>query len=57
MNSARTKISLELDTKGRLKNLADWTEAAAVLLARNDGLTLTESHWEVLRVIREYYQQ
>ena len=31
-----------------------WTVAAACQLARQDGLTVTEEHWEVVRALQEY---
>lgn len=32
-----------------------WTVAAACQLARQDGLTVTEEHWEVVRALQEYF--
>lgn len=50
-------VSYDLTTDGRLKNPGDWTEDVAVELAHNDGLTLTEDHWEVINTMREYYSK
>lgn len=46
----------ELTPAGRLKNLADWNKNVAEWLARKDGITLTEAHWEIILIMREYYQ-
>ncbi|MDP2827313.1 MAG: TusE/DsrC/DsvC family sulfur relay protein [Sulfuricellaceae bacterium] len=48
--------SYELTSDGRLKNLEDWSEDAARWLAQQDGLTLTDEHWEIIRLIRIHYQ-
>ncbi|HKB54158.1 MAG TPA: TusE/DsrC/DsvC family sulfur relay protein [Ramlibacter sp.] len=45
------------DSEGYLRNLADWSEDFARVLARQEKLVLTSEHWEVIRFLREYYQQ
>lgn len=45
------------DSEGYLRNLADWSEDFARALAREEGLVLTPEHWEVIRFLREYYQE
>lgn len=45
----------ELTPSGRLKDLSQWNEAAANWLAKRDNLTLTDAHWEILRLMRTYY--
>lgn len=49
--------SVETDEEGYLVNLADWTEEAAAILAKQDELELTENHWEVIHFLREYYDE
>lgn len=46
----------ELTPAGRLKNLADWNKNVAEWLAGKDGITLTGAHWEIIRIMREYYE-
>jgi tRNA 2-thiouridine synthesizing protein E len=43
------------DSEGYLLNLADWSEAFARALAREEGLELTPAHWEVIRFLRDYW--
>jgi dissimilatory sulfite reductase related protein len=38
-----------------LANFDDWDQWVAQMLAAEDGLTLTEAHWQVIRFIRDYY--
>ena len=49
-------VSYELLTDGQLENLNDWNENVAEALAAREGLHLTEAHWEIIRLMREYYQ-
>ncbi len=49
-------ITAPLTANGRLQNLSDWNEEVAAFLAASDGLALTPEHWEVIRLMREYYQ-
>lgn len=42
------------DSEGYLLDRADWSEAFARALAREEGLVLTPAHWEVMRFLREY---
>ncbi len=48
---------IETDAQGYLKNSSDWQEAIALLLAKQEEITLTEPHWEVIRFIREFYKE
>lgn len=45
------------DSEGYLRNLQDWSEGFALALAREEGLVLTPRHWEVIRFLRDYYQE
>ena len=44
------------DKEGFLRNLEDWNEAVAEELAALDQITLTEEHWEVIRLVQQYYR-
>ncbi|AKH89502.1 MULTISPECIES: sulfurtransferase TusE [Edwardsiella] len=48
--------SIETDAQGYLLNSQEWSEALAELLAQQEGITLSEAHWEVVRFVREFYQ-
>ncbi len=46
----------EVLADGRLANLSDWSKSVAQTLAARDGLTLDDRHWQVIDVMRDYYQ-
>lgn len=47
---------LKLTANGRLMNLADWNEGIAAQLADTEGLVLTPAHWDIIRIMRHYYE-
>ncbi|HOZ66985.1 MAG TPA: TusE/DsrC/DsvC family sulfur relay protein [Burkholderiaceae bacterium] len=48
---------IETDSEGYLKNLDDWSEDFARARAVTEGLELKPEHWEVIRFLREYYEE
>ncbi|AFP84526.1 TusE/DsrC/DsvC family sulfur relay protein [secondary endosymbiont of Ctenarytaina eucalypti] len=50
-------IEIKTDAQGYLICLQDWTEALAVEIARIEGITLSEDHWEVIHFVRAFYLQ
>ena len=48
--------SIELDKEGFLINLNDWCEDTANIIALNDHIHLTKAHWEIINLVREFYQ-
>jgi tRNA 2-thiouridine synthesizing protein E len=49
--------SLAVDFEGYLVDPLDWSEPVAVELARREGIVLTDAHWDVIRFVREFYEQ
>lgn len=45
------------DSEGYLLNLDDWSEDFVRALAKQEGLELTDAHWQVIHYLRDYYQQ
>lgn len=45
------------DSEGYLVDLRDWSESFVQALAREEGLALAPEHWEVIRFLRDYYQE
>lgn len=43
------------DPEGYILNMDEWSEEFARALAEQEKLVLTDEHWDVIRFIREYY--
>ena len=46
-----------LDEEGYLVEPGEWNEAVAEQLAHAEDVRLTEAHWDVIRFMREYYEE
>jgi tRNA 2-thiouridine synthesizing protein E len=46
-----------LDAEGYLVEPGDWTEELAEVFARQENISLTEDHWDVIRFMREFYEE
>jgi|SRR5690554_3344981 tRNA 2-thiouridine synthesizing protein E len=49
--------SVRLDDEGYLYELSEWSPEVARFLAREQGIDLTEAHWEILYLLRDFYHQ
>jgi len=49
--------SIETDEEGYILNLSDWDEDIANELAKEEGIDMSENHWEVVNFLREYYEE
>lgn len=49
--------TIELDEENYMLKLADWDQDVAKALADQDKAELTESHWEVINFLRQYYEE
>ena len=49
--------NLDLDKDGFLTDHLNWTEAIAEQLAANEDIILTEDHWQLVHLIREFYKE
>jgi len=49
--------SIDTDEEGYITNLADWDEDVADYLAKEEGIDMSENHWEVVNFLREYYDE
>ena len=45
------------DREGFLRRLEDWSPAVAEDIATREGIQLTEAHWEVIQLLREFYRR
>lgn len=49
--------SVDVDKEGFLRSLDDWDQSVAAALAHNENITLTDAHWEIIHLLRDFYQQ
>src|SRR4030067_1744094 len=45
------------DKNGHLINSEDWSIVVAEYLAKEEGVAMTDAHWEVVNFLREYYEE
>lgn len=45
------------DQEGFLRDLGDWSPDVAEQIASAEGIALDEAHWEVISLLRAYYQE
>ncbi|NMY37036.1 MULTISPECIES: TusE/DsrC/DsvC family sulfur relay protein [Pseudomonas] len=49
--------TIELDKDGYLADLNDWSPEVATALAVQNDIELTPEHWEILQLLRNFYQE
>ena len=49
--------SLEVDEDGYLADWQQWSEGVAGVMAKEDGLELSDAHWEVIKFLRDYFEK
>jgi tRNA 2-thiouridine synthesizing protein E len=47
--------TIETDKNGFLANAEDWSKELAEHMAKLEGLTLTQKHWDLLEFLRDEY--
>ncbi|PJC87970.1 sulfurtransferase TusE [Vibrio sp. HA2012] len=45
------------DAEGYLLNVDDWEEGMIDILAKQEGIELTEDHLEIIHFVRNFYQE
>ncbi len=49
--------SYEVDEEGYLMDWQEWSEDVAGAMAKEDGLDLSEEHWNVIKFLRTYFEK
>lgn len=55
--SLDNNVEIALDPEGYLVDLEQWTPDVARALADDEGIALDEAHWEVIEVLRDFYER
>jgi len=45
------------DQEGYIQDMNQWSEGFAEAIAKKEGITLTDEHWEVIWYIRQYHEE
>jgi tRNA 2-thiouridine synthesizing protein E len=45
------------DKEGFLRQLSQWNPAVAEQISNTEGIRLDNSHWEIIALLRDYYQE
>lgn len=48
---------IETDKEGYLENTDDWSETIAKYIAQEEDITLSDAHWDVIHLLRQFYQE
>jgi tRNA 2-thiouridine synthesizing protein E len=54
---SNNKLIITLDNDGHLEDIHSWSPEIAIALAQREGITLTESHWEVIYLLQHFYRE
>jgi tRNA 2-thiouridine synthesizing protein E len=57
MSITVNNINIETDKNGYLLDHQQWTTEVAEVIAQIESIQLTDSHWEVINFVRDFYQQ
>lgn len=49
--------TVEVNNEGYLMNLSDWNKDIANEIAQEEGIALTDKHWEVLNYLQDQYKK
>ena len=49
--------NINLDKEGYLLDLSAWSTYVAEEIAQKEGIKLTDSHWEIIFLLRDFYEE
>ena len=49
--------TIKRDSEGYLLTWTDWQPAVAIAIAAEEGLELTEDHWQIIAIMRKFYAE
>ncbi|HEC20515.1 MAG TPA: TusE/DsrC/DsvC family sulfur relay protein [Gammaproteobacteria bacterium] len=48
---------IQLSEAGWLEDLSEWSEELAHEIAKNEKVELTDEHWDIINLAREYFEE
>ncbi len=49
--------TVNFDKEGFLSDLNDWNPAVANIIAKKENVQLEDTHWEIIHLLRQFYDQ
>ena len=49
-------VNIKTDDQGYLIDFNSWDKDTAIIIASSEGITLNESHWEIIEQLRLFYK-
>lgn len=49
--------TIDSDEEGYITDISQWNEDLAGLIAKDEDIDMTDEHWEVVKFLREYYEE
>jgi tRNA 2-thiouridine synthesizing protein E len=49
--------AIAIDSNGYLIDHTEWSESLAETIAAQENIALTEQHWQVVRFVRQFYEE
>lgn len=50
-------ISLDCNEEGYLTNFDQWNKEVGLAIAKEEGITMSERHWDVISYLQDQYQK
>lgn len=57
MTHSNVDVHVDLDKDGFLIDHLSWNENIAYQLALNEGIDLSDEHWQLIHLIRKFYEE
>ena len=50
-------VNLDLTEDGYLKNLSQWNKEVGLEIAKEEGISMTDRHWDVITYLQDQFKQ
>ena len=57
MEKTYAGIKVDLNEQGYLTNLNQWNKEVGFEIANEEGITMTDRHWEVIKFLQDQYRK
>jgi tRNA 2-thiouridine synthesizing protein E len=57
MEKSLASINIERNNEGYLTNFKQWNKEVGLEIAKEEGITMTDRHWEVIAFLQDQYKK